>query len=216
MATGPSLTQQVVEYVRPFHEQGHVKVFGCNDTYRNVDYLDVLYACDPHWWKKNLAALKHPCQQKWLTLDLDFARKHHLKVVYGESKSGLCKEKNKIHFGGNSGFQLINLAWHFGCRRFILVGYNMDVPKGMRQHFFGKHPQGLNQENNYRSFVQTYQRITPEDRKKIVNCTEPTALTCFRKTKLEDELPMSLLNMEQITLPEPEPQYTFLGRPLLQ
>lgn len=189
-ATGPSLSVEQVETVRPYHEAGIVKAFGLNDAFKIIDYLDVYYACDPKWWELNPAAFDYPCPQKW-TQDIRFARKFAEKGIKGCSGSsghGLSFRKNHIHYGSNSGYQLINLAYHFGIRHFILLGYNMDVPKGMKQHFFGPHPKGLNQTNSYRGFIQQYGSIQPEVKSNIVNCTQPTALPHFRMISLEEAL----------------------------
>ncbi len=214
MATGPSLDAAQIEYVRPFQEQGIVRVFGCNDVYRICDYLDVLYACDPHWWKVNLEALKHSCEQKW-TQDHKAAKAHKLKRINGRSGKGLSKDRSLIHFGSNSGHQVLNLAWHFGARRFLLLGFNMDIPAGKQQHFFGKHPKPLNQTNNYRGFVSVFRQIQPEIKQVITNCTYPTALDCFAQKPLEEALPRSLLSDTcQIKEVEIEKPYEFLGRPM--
>ena len=69
----------------------------------------------------------------------------------------------------------------------------MDVPVGKKQHFFGRHPKPLNQANNYKGFCGQYNLIDPEDKKRIINCTIPSALTCFPQMKLGDALPLSLL-----------------------
>ena len=48
VTTGPSLTEAVVETIRPY--KNDFIIFGCNDSYRLVDYLDLHYACDKAWW----------------------------------------------------------------------------------------------------------------------------------------------------------------------
>lgn len=195
LASGPSLTDEVIEYIKPFHEQGIIRVFGLNDTFKICDFLDVFYACDPRWWDHNLEVLDHPCPEKW-TQDKNWGAKHKdlgIRTVSGGGGSGLSIRKHHIHYGSNSGFQLLNLAYHYGIRKFILLGYNMHVPKGMKQHFFGPHPKPLNTTDNYRGFCSQYDRISDEHKKMIVNCTDKTALKSFRQSLLELELPASLL-----------------------
>ncbi len=47
----------------------------------------------------------------------------------------------KVGYGGNSGFQALNLAVQFGCRTIILVGFDMHDRDGI--HWHGKHDRGL-------------------------------------------------------------------------
>jgi hypothetical protein len=188
LATGPSLCDADIEYIRPLHERGEIRVFGLGDAYRICDFLDVFYGCDPRWFECNLEVLKHPCKQKW-TQDKKYADKHpELMHVSGSSGQGMSLKPSHIHFGSNSGYQLINLAVHYGIERFLLLGYNMDVPKGQKQHFFGPHPKPLNQGNNYRGFAKIYGTIQPDIKKKIINCTYPTMLTAFAQMPLEKAL----------------------------
>ncbi len=90
-----------------------------------------------------------------------------------------------IHQGNNSGYQAINLAYHFGAKRIILLGYDMT---GQGNHWFGKHEgPGLSRNTNYESYVQHFETIKPESYGiEIVNCSRITALNCFPKRRLEN------------------------------
>ena len=193
LATGPSLSREDVEYLRPIHARGDVVLFGLNDAYKLCDFLDVVYFCDPRWLSSNLDVLKYKHGEVW-TQDAKVRKEHPNKVkrCAGGSGNGICKTPSHIHFGGNSGFQLINLAWHFGIREFYLLGYNMgESAKGQKlQHFFGQHPKPLNQSNNYKGFVSSFRAIAPADRKLITNCTYPTGLVgTFEQKPLREALP---------------------------
>lgn len=193
LASGPSLTRQDIEWIRPLHARGDIAVFGLNDVYKWCDFLDVLYFCDPRWLASNLSVLEYTSGELW-TQDVNVRTKHPAKIkrCAGSSGNGICKAKNKIHFGGNSGFQLLNLAWHFGIREFYLLGYNMGQnAKGAKpQHFFGHHPKPLNQSDNYKSFVSSFRAIDKETRDTITNCTYPTGLTgVFEQKPLKEALP---------------------------
>ncbi len=188
MATGPSLTPDVVEYVRPFHASGQVKVLGCNDAYRACDFLDLHYACDPRWWDHHWPFVKDYPAPLW-TQDRGVARKRKINWVEGRGGKGINTKGGVIHFGANSGFQLLNLAFLCGNPdRLILLGYNMTILPGKPHHFFGNHPKGLSQASNYRGFVSSYRMIQPEYVKKIVNCTEPTAIPNLPRMPLEEAL----------------------------
>jgi hypothetical protein len=137
--------------------------------------------------------LNYKHAQIW-TQDVKVIKQHPGKVkrIAGGSGNGICKTPSHIHFGGNSGFQLLNLTWHFGIREFYLLGYNMgQSARGAKlQHFFGQHPKPLNQSDNYKGFVSSFRAIHKADRKLITNCTYPTGLVgVFEQKPLREALP---------------------------
>lgn len=188
-ATGPSLTTEQVEAVWPFVLSGKVRAFGCNDAYRIVPYLDVHYACDPQWWDVHVQKgwiLDYVCSSKW-TQDKNTAQRYSLSWVLGSGNAGLHTEsRDHIHFGGNSGFQLLNVAYHYGIRHFILLGY--DMRSNVKTHFFGDHPKGLHRGSGYQTFLQRFDTVQPAIRRMVVNCTPGSALQSFEKRGLHDVL----------------------------
>ena len=186
MATGPSLTEEVVSYVR--ENKGDHIVFGCNDVYKICDFMDVHYACDTRWWDHNGKEFKElfPNQESWTQCKTS-AEKFKINWTDGKHEKGLSIDSNIIHFGSNSGYQMLNIAFLMGCNKFILLGYNMQHFDG-KSHFFGDHPGGMNNRSPYPTFLQKYQTIQEPIKKLVVNCTENSALRCFRQSTLEEEL----------------------------
>lgn len=201
-ASGPGLTLEVVETVRPYHEAGLVRAAGLNDVYRVVDYLDVFYACDERWWDvhtKPEFVLSQPVGLMETKAEMwgnqtafKILRKYpHVNVVQGMSKNGFSKERSVIHWGNNSGYQLLNLVYLMGAKKIILAGYNMGVPNDDKEkvHFFGKHPPGLSQGGNqYKGFNRNFNSIQKEIKDMIVNTTPETTLKCFEWADLETAL----------------------------
>jgi hypothetical protein len=183
-ATGPSLTPEVVETIRKY--KGDHVVFGINDAYRTIDFLDEHYACDEKWWECWGADFreKYPHLSSWAYGSN--AAKWGVKVIKGFHNTGFSLRQDKVHYGSNSGYQALNIAFLMGGRKFILVGYNMQKIKG-KSHFFGDHMQ-MSNNSPYNIFVQNYNSIQGPIRDLVVNCTENSALNCFRKSNLEEEL----------------------------
>jgi hypothetical protein len=190
-ATGPGLTPEVVAEVMAARSVNDLKLFGCNDAFRIVPELDVHYACDFSWWRKHFQSMKdYPTTHGMWTQEPAMSRTEFpgLRRIAGTAAAGLSRKQNLIHFGNNSGYQLINLAYLFGVRNFILCGYNMKVVN-KRRHFFGDHPEGLNRSGSYSGFVQNYETIKPADYGiEIINATPDSALKCFPKMGLADAL----------------------------
>lgn len=118
------------------------------------------------------------------------AKKYDLNLWEGESKAGLGKVK--LHFGSNSGYQAVNLAYLLGAPKIILLGYDMQRD-GEQVHFFGNHPyhkpgggptDSLMQDwcNN---FVALARDLKNED-VEVINATRKTALTAFDRLPLEE------------------------------
>jgi len=186
VATGPSLTEKVVQTIERYKDK--FVIFGCNDSFRIVDFLDVHYACDRAWWNVHGEEFreKRPKLESW-TQDKESAEKFRLNFTPGAHTKDLSLNSNLIHFGSNSGYQLLNIAFLMGCSKFLLVGYNMQPVKNKR-HFFGDHPKGLNNSSPYNRFIQAYKTISPEIASLIVNCTTDSALTFFEYEPLEKAL----------------------------
>lgn len=210
-ASGPSLTQEVVEQVRPFVEEGLVIAAGLNDTYRIVPYLQEFYACDQHWWKFHLANPqdgKHvldsqPDCRIWgnQTAAPTLNQHDRICVLKGNGGAGFSEKPELIHWGGNSGYQLLNLCYHLGGPEstFLLCGYNMQVPNKMGKkghHFFGPHQKPMSQAGSYRGFVKQFHTIQGHIKKQVINCTPDTALDCFTKSELTVELDKIWLGRE--------------------
>jgi len=99
---------------------------------------------------------------------------------------GLCTEPGKIHTGQNSGYAAINLAYHLGAKRILLLGYDMKMA-GSKRHWFGAHPQGLEVASNYAAFASRFQTILPQKYGiEIWNVTRDTALDCFPLYDLDE------------------------------
>jgi len=184
-ATGPSLTPEVVETIREFKDK--VVVFGINDSYKIIDFLDEFYACDTRWWNAWGEDFRkiYPYLSAWTQCE-ESARKFQLQHISGKHRKGFSESPGVIHYGKNSGFQALNIAYLMGGSKFILTGYNMQ--KTTKSHFFGDHPPGMNKNSPYNDFIKHFSTVQLEIARNIVNCTPNTALTIFEQADLRETL----------------------------
>lgn len=122
------------------------------------------------------------------TQDAGAAQKHGLQWIRGEGTAGLGRRH--IHWGGNSGFQAINLAYLFGAARIVLLGFDMQVGPTGESHWFGDHPrnQGFANPKKFNSWIRHLEilgRDLSDQRVDVFNATRHTALTCFPQIPLE-------------------------------
>jgi hypothetical protein len=98
--------------------------------------------------------------------------------------------------GGNSGYQAIHIAAHFGAARILLLGFDMrEAPTAAggqpRRHYFGNHPPTCNSKGRFHVWIKNIRSLAAYLQAKgvrVVNCTPNSALTLQRST-IEAEFP---------------------------
>lgn len=194
-ASGPGLT----EHAANLCQASGLPIVAVNDAYRVLPRADILYACDAGWWHAHggapdFAGEKWSCHEapaatgpRRVENDKSEAQAAYgLSLIAGRDAEGFSFDPGYIHYGGNSGFQAINLALLMGARRVILAGFNM----AGRSHFFGAHPPELDRGGDYGRFVPAFAaaaRLLPPGIE-IINCTPGSALTCFPAMPLDQAL----------------------------
>jgi hypothetical protein len=125
------------------------------------------------------------------TQDAGAAQKHKLNWIAGVGESGLGRKR--IHWGGNSGFQAINLAYLWGVRRIVLLGFDMQLAPDGSSHWFGEHPheQGFANPKKFNSWIRHLEvmgRDLSDQAVMVLNASRQTALTCFARMPI-DQIP---------------------------
>jgi hypothetical protein len=207
LATGPSLTKQVLEIALNGQEQGLWSVYGMNRLWRDFPTLDGFLACNPEFfdveWERGL---KDITAQKW-TWDKKTAAKYKINYIDGLWKEGFSKDPKFIHYGHSSGFQVPQIAYHAGFRRFLLCGYDMAFAsdydgKNKRigsspRHYFGEYedkvlnhwPSVKVRDGVHIELIEHFSKVpklNPEV--EIINCSPGSAMKCFPMANLIDFL----------------------------
>lgn len=173
IASGASLTKDDVDYCKG----KSAKVCVINDNYRLAPWADLLYACDREWWDYHKPEFSG---QKW-TCNEEASRIHGLNLVNGMKGKELNTNYPYINYGGNSGFQLLNLLLHTGVNRILMLGYDFQFTNG-QHHWFGSHPFPLHNMHSWSSRVRMMDALSGQFKKygvKVINCTRETAITGF-------------------------------------
>lgn len=195
IASGPSTSADQIRRMIEARYRGLVSLFAVSDAYRLLgDNLDFMYSCDPPWWDLHAAHLKNrPFEQ--FTQSPEACKKYNwLQYTAGRGGQGLGTDPaGHIHFGGNSGYQAINVAYLMGFRLLILVGFDMRV-QGKLTHFFGDHPGKLQRNSSYSSFIPQFREIKKGidggayDGLRILNSSLDSALDAFPKVSLQSAI----------------------------
>lgn len=188
IGTGPSLKPEQIDIAR---EKGF-RLFGCNNVFKIVPDLEVLYGCNEAWWSTYWDEVKdHPCE-KWTT-NAASAKRYKLHWISEKFGYGLCENPSMIHHGHGSGYSLVGVAHKLGATRVLLLGYDLKYApdydgKTQRvgsspRHFFGEYPTHLAHWPSVKvksgvhiELVHLYRTIHEQGLIEIVNCSPDSAL----------------------------------------
>lgn len=162
-----------------------------NDTYRRAPWADVLYAADFKWWKHHIEAVRSSDFQGELWSQCGEARASFgTQWVQSCNRAGLGTG-HMIHYGGNSGYQAINLAYLWGVRKFVLLGLDCGAGPAGEAHWFGQHPKPLNARQEFWRWALRFNRLAEDMAQagaQVVNASRRTALECWPRADLGDLL----------------------------
>lgn len=167
LATGQSLCVRDVEHVRTAREAGKCKVIAVSNSYTVAPWADVLASVDLKWWANYRQALKFEGEK--------ICKSEYARVVKQFRPPELLA-------GCNSGLYAMLKAKHMGASSIFLLGFDMQGT-----HFFGKHPEPLNNTTSAR-FQQHINQFNKWDGPKVINCTPGSALKKFEMGRIQDIL----------------------------
>lgn len=96
-----------------------------------------------------------------------------------------------VGWGGNSGFQALNLAWQFGPSRIVLVGFDMRIDAGL--HWHGPHPTGMNNPSlrrceRWRRALDAVAPVLEASGVEVLNASPISTLTAYPTCSLEEAI----------------------------
>lgn len=167
-----------------------------NNAFKLGKWIDAMFFGDVRWYdweQRNLAEFAGLKVMGCPTKDVArFIDKPGIKVIERRNEiKGISTDPKILAWNYNSGACAINLAFHFGVKRIILLGF--DMQKVQNQHNWHKDypPPESKTWDPYPRFLRPFPVIA-EDLKRLgvecLNATEGSALTVFPMVKLEDVL----------------------------
>lgn len=163
------------------------RVISVNTTWKLAPWADVHYSNDHDWFEAEISAMRaggalgefwcgHP---SWRHPEVR-------SIPFDKTARGIVREPGRIAWGGNSGYAALNLAYQFGARRIVLLGYDQSDAQGA--HWHGEHPETYRKGFNFPMWAVRFAEAARDLRRlhvEVVNCSRETALTCFRRAPLE-------------------------------
>lgn len=185
VAAGPSAAEADLRPAR-----GRAGVIAVNESWRLAPWADVLYSCDPGWWAHRRGVPEFGGLK--VTQDKGAAEHFGLLHVPLGNGGGLIETRpGWLGWGGNSGFQAINLALQFGAPRIVMVGFDMRSAGSV--HWHGRHGGGLNNPSDLllAKWARTLDEAAPEFAHlgvEIINATPGSALQAYKAGTIEEAL----------------------------
>lgn len=185
VASGPSLIARDVRKVR-----GRGTVCVVNSSWKMAPWANVLYASDWHWWRQHRVALRSFAGRKVSNRQrsLSFGAEEVVPASFCKEAEGLGI--SRINWGGNSGYQAINLAYLEGATEIALLGFDMQYTYGQK-HWHEDHVRCAGNADNVEEWVPRFDALAADlDRLgvRVVNCTRHTALKCFEQMTIDQYL----------------------------
>lgn len=117
------------------------KVIGVNDAFLLGTWIDVCWFGDNSWYEnreyvreglKEFPGLIVTCAPRIFS-------KPHIKWMTRQHRGGLTDKPGKVFWNLNSGMSAINLALHFGVKRVVLLGFDMDKDTKLYENWHNNH-----------------------------------------------------------------------------
>lgn len=184
VASGPSTRASDVHRMRD-----HVdRVMVLKENWRIMPDAEYMYAADGLWWDWYADATAKGFKGERWTQHEGAARKYGLRHVTSYARRGLCRMPGVIHQGRNSGYQAINLAYHFGAREIFLIGFDMRVLDN-RLHHFDTEPAPIDLPvhdfADWRARMGELACDLDAEGIPVVNLSPESALDCFQKKSVD-------------------------------
>ena len=167
------------------------RVIAVNNAYKLAPWIPVLFFGDCRWLASNSAALLHFAGLKVTTCE-QHVDKPGIKVIKRRnSPQGLSTDPAILTWNLSSGACAINLAVHFGVKRIVLLGFDMQIVDG-NHHWHNDYPKPVNPKHNpYPRFMRTFPVIAEALKRRHVECVNAcpgSKLEVFPKVPVEDVL----------------------------
>lgn len=180
---GPSLAEMDLS---PIWNQ---RVIGVNDAFKLGNWVDVCWFSDCRWYEWNKELLKEfsGVIASCTNCSCNHPRVLQVKRLEG---SGIVTNPAIVRWNKNSGASAINLAYHLGAKRIVLLGFDMKQKDGQNNwHQNHKHnPRPTIYQNLFLPPFDIIARDAKNLGIEILNATPDTDLKAFPIIQLGDVL----------------------------
>lgn len=160
----------------------------CNDSiYIGPEWIDILWFCDYEWWEKRLCApglfqglIAHCSTRDYVGC---------FRMRRGK-EYGIDTRPNTVAWNNSAGNAAINLAWHWGAKTVVLLGFDAGetIVRGNREtNWYPR--KGKQHKSTWDRFLKAYPYIKQDADKlglEILNATPNSRIKEFPFVRLEE------------------------------
>ncbi len=187
---GPSLRGFDFDQLRGLH------TIAINRSFLDCPYAEVVCFSDGRFWRwwgpdgsEGQSLPDHPGLKITVQSDRKVSHPTVLNMT-GTGRRGLETRRNRLRHGNSTGCAAMNVAWHLGAARIILLGYDGKPAKDGGDNYHGGHPVGYAKAGPvtaYEKMAPYYEPIGLELATRgveVINASPDSAITCFPKVDL--------------------------------
>ena len=150
VAGGPSVSLCSIRQLGILHSRGTCRIIAVNDAVYPCWFADCLHASDKRWWVAHDGVPGFRGRKT----SMEHTPFEDVETMLNTGVAGFDPEPRSLRTGHNSGYQATHLAAHMGAKRIILLGVDF-TDDGAREHWFGKHPLGM----DFHSDIQVWRDL---------------------------------------------------------
>jgi len=166
------------------------KTIAINKSFLNYPNADVLYWTDSRFYSWYNQQIDEFNGIKY-TIRYSVNYTGNINLLKKGRRYGLESRTDTLAHGNNSGYAAINLAYHLGAKKIVLLGYDMGNVNG-ESHFHGGYPIKATGDDVYeKQFIPGFNQLAEDLKKKNVevwNACKTSKLLAFPKISLERDL----------------------------
>jgi len=181
---------------------GHGRIIAINDWYLRCPFADILYFGDALWWTKHRERVLAKFEGMWM-VSMNVGTDGVHRIRHG-GLHGLSLDPTALAHGGNSGYQAIGLAAHFGASRIVLLGYDMRGGHCYQQETIpAQRPKtqpfaDAQKKNDWVPRFSSLVEPLASHGVSVVNCNPSSLIRCFPFTPLSSILHSSMVHSHAV------------------
>lgn len=164
-------------------------VIAINKSYQYVPFAKVIFWTDSRFYTWYHNELQKLTVDKY-TITNSIHYDDSVKLLKKGKRHGLERGDSIISHGDNSGYAAINLAYHLGAAKIVLLGY--DMGGNGKSHFHDGYPVKETSDHIYQNrFIPAFPHIAKDLKAEgipVYNTSKVSPLTCFPKISIEESL----------------------------
>ena len=158
-----------------------------NNAYQLAPWSEALFFMDHDWFKKHEVSLASYHGLK-VTIANQMKEGKGIKWLKRGSKAMISLDPCIVNNGNNSGHCAVNLAYHFGVSKIILVGFDMRIVES-KHNYHNKHHRKMKDsiyQDEYIPNLESMKEPLEKQGVQILNATPESALKCFKTVDLKE------------------------------